>query len=1015
MKSTSLFLALGLVLFLAAAAPLRADPGLDQARADQERAQSLARDMLTNLLDSNLQQLRENLLTTTPLYQDLKTLRDRMNELANEDMADVVDLLTRSLSATGPERTELVGRAQARMRQILVRLLAEREKLRIRRKHAQLMDMISEVLQKQIDTRDQTQILTARDEQAALDVKGSQKTVNDTYASLSSALQEVSTWSGDLGAAAAAAAHMLSDQKVGPQLSAALDNLVALRFPQAVTAQNQVIASLQKVLAELRKLTAPASERAEALALIRQLLQQQQGLRDRIKPIPLTADVVDAFYKEQAGIQQKIQKLYALVPDSSRTTPLMTRADAAAGAAGQAIFNTDKPTTLDQQDRVIGALAQLEKEIQQQIAQDNKPKSADELAHEAHQLAQAREQVAQALDKEVQAQRTAPRETAQAAKLMTQARATLAQAAKTADIPATVRARIATAAQDAAHAAEHLQAGSQAKPEVKQAQDSARLALGETNDAQAKDNRDAMAVRLGELNRAAEALSRAAAAARMAAGNVQKGPKGTQPAKGLLQQADDVARHIDQGVKEAVPATNAPLAQAIAAGDKAQAQMPQAAQPRGVEARQAAASHSQAMARNLDQAAQAIRQAMVDTAKKLDSTATAEMAQVDQLKNQVDQARQQNDSGKATPPALQQLADQATPQAPDVGAAVRDAAQAAHNPPVTQPAASNPPGHPIEPPAGQNQPTGANAVNQELSRAQTLAEVRHDNLEGYKRLAQEMAAAAQAQMQASDQIAQGRQDLAKQDNQSPQNQAQQQAQDQQKPNPAAQQLAQAMNDFAEAATTLGESVQKATGQSEIANQPIRQGVEAANAIPTPPPQGQEQPQGQGEDQQQAQGQPQQPQGQEQAQGRDQQQQGQGRQQAQGQQGRSPQSGAGMKPEDALGTAMAMAGPQAAQAAMKAMGQGQQPGQAGQQPGQQANQGKGGDQVSTGLVRGQTSRQVNAGGQRGGDTAVTDAQPAPQVWSTQFPPAVRQAMRATEKQTPPPGYEERLRQYFESGN
>ena len=133
---------------------------IDRYKVNQQRARDLTTDLLSILVDRQMQQLEDNRLTDLPLYEDLKTMRERMGQLAKSKMPDVIELLVKADIAKPSERQELMAEVHSRMRGILRDLLRERERLRLRRQQAELIERIGEIVIQQKATLDNT--LTCR-------------------------------------------------------------------------------------------------------------------------------------------------------------------------------------------------------------------------------------------------------------------------------------------------------------------------------------------------------------------------------------------------------------------------------------------------------------------------------------------------------------------------------------------------------------------------------------------------------------------------------------------------------------------------------------------------------------------------------------------------------------------------------------------------------------------------------------------------------------------------------------
>ena len=161
------------------AAPSLADRlQIDRYKVNQQRARDLTADLLSILVDRQIQQLEDNRLTDLPLYDDLKSMRGRMGELAAQKMPDVIQLLVNADIAKPSERQEIMTQVHGRMRDILRDLLRERERLRLRRQQAELIERIGEIVLQQQATLDNTLTLSTAQEQLVLSTIDSQKNVS---------------------------------------------------------------------------------------------------------------------------------------------------------------------------------------------------------------------------------------------------------------------------------------------------------------------------------------------------------------------------------------------------------------------------------------------------------------------------------------------------------------------------------------------------------------------------------------------------------------------------------------------------------------------------------------------------------------------------------------------------------------------------------------------------------------------------------------------------------------------
>jgi hypothetical protein len=87
-----------LLLVLAAEAPRLFAQQVDsemlrRKQETQQRARDAARELVSSILDIQLEQLEENGLNTLPLYRDIKQMRINIDGLIEAEMAEVVGLL----------------------------------------------------------------------------------------------------------------------------------------------------------------------------------------------------------------------------------------------------------------------------------------------------------------------------------------------------------------------------------------------------------------------------------------------------------------------------------------------------------------------------------------------------------------------------------------------------------------------------------------------------------------------------------------------------------------------------------------------------------------------------------------------------------------------------------------------------------------------------------------------------------------------------------------------------------
>ena len=149
MKSARFWFPAGLILASvassASAQPLPAEAVVQQKQI-QESVRNLARDLIKDVLDLQLQQLKENGLQKHEWYVEIAKMRKDIDKLVDREMADVIQLLAEleMKKAADPKQFAV---ARAKSREVLVSLYVQRQsllrRLRIARIAAEVRQLIA--------------------------------------------------------------------------------------------------------------------------------------------------------------------------------------------------------------------------------------------------------------------------------------------------------------------------------------------------------------------------------------------------------------------------------------------------------------------------------------------------------------------------------------------------------------------------------------------------------------------------------------------------------------------------------------------------------------------------------------------------------------------------------------------------------------------------------------------------------------------------------------------------------
>lgn len=655
----SLFpLALLLALTLSPASAVDTD-ALRRKQDAQERARDMARQLLTGVLDIQLQQLEENGLKQLPLYRDISLMRKNIGALVEKEMEQAVELLIKAQRGTEAERDEEFRQARQMIRQIVTRLATERQNLMRRLKSAEVAAQVQRLIDAQSKvwqtTRTIPDQLPSRQEGLALGAIEDQGDVKQLFLQLVETLADVSQWGGPLGTGATEGLQILQAAGVGKELDAAGTQLGALSYPGAATSQQRVIKGLRLLLEKLNDTQSQLSaDRHSSVALARELIDKQEKLRDKTKQADLTQPEAEKLVEEQAAIRKELNNLSQALGALPTAETLLEQAKAAAYEATGRLFDARQDEAVAEQQKVLANLAGLAEQLAQVADVAHSDKSSAEAARQVRDLEQARADIERIRQEQLQVDRTAMENAAAAAPQEQKVSQDLAKVDDNRSLPKAVATRLASAEQAAAVAAKALARGPAAATDqmqrdiLEQADRAVERAAAEISAALDDARRTAKGVEIGELARAAEALERAAAAERDVVRGIRatadKSGLDTAQAKQISQRQAEVeglARAVAQAVEpnagEAALAANA-AAQAAAESRK---QLDQVAAKPGADSKPAAQSAAQSAASSAEKLAQAaakLREQIGKSADALVVESTQQLGKVSPVREAVDQA-----------------------------------------------------------------------------------------------------------------------------------------------------------------------------------------------------------------------------------------------------------------------------------------------------------------------------------------------------------------------------------------
>ncbi|GAB4129854.1 MAG: hypothetical protein Kow0040_06550 [Thermogutta sp.] len=337
----------------------------DMARkrlTQQQQVRESAKRLVSEQLDLQMLQLRENGLDKLPLYAELAEMRANLDALVETHMQEVVAILDRLQADDSVDERELLGLAREKSREILVRLLMERQRLLRRLKMAELESQVQRLIERQTTVRDGTAALPGLTESArpvaAVNCREDQRDVAALYVQMTALLEDVAGWGAEIGREAADGLALLRQRQSEAELAAAVQSLADANWSAAVGHQNRAIQTFEELLERLRRASGllERNEPAQRNAVLEKLAARQEELRRRTEAQAADPENADRLVEEQLGIQKELEKTAAKLPDAVRTP--LDRAVAAAAQAAEQLFQANAAEAMQHQDQVLANIAE---------------------------------------------------------------------------------------------------------------------------------------------------------------------------------------------------------------------------------------------------------------------------------------------------------------------------------------------------------------------------------------------------------------------------------------------------------------------------------------------------------------------------------------------------------------------------------------------------------------------------------------------------------------------------------
>ena len=266
--------------------------GLRRKQQAQEKARLLATELVANVLDIQITQLEENGLTKLPIFADIKSMRGNVDGMVDRDMQAIIEALVKLQDGKPAERTKKFNEVRGQVREVVVKLMAERQKLFRRMQIQKIALQVQQLINMQTKTHKVTIKIPEKprteQETLALNTIEDQSDVRQLYFVLVDTLTDVSTWGGTAGAGASDGLRILKVAQVADELTKAGESLGKADYAVAGESQIKVIKGLKLLLEKLEETQGLInSDREAAMKLVNELMKKQEKLREETKKADL--------------------------------------------------------------------------------------------------------------------------------------------------------------------------------------------------------------------------------------------------------------------------------------------------------------------------------------------------------------------------------------------------------------------------------------------------------------------------------------------------------------------------------------------------------------------------------------------------------------------------------------------------------------------------------------------------------------------------------------------------------
>jgi hypothetical protein len=426
------------------------------------QARDLATELVASIFDVQLRHLAENGLSEQPLYDEIRSSRDRIAQLASSEMEQLTVLLKKLQASPQDGRNELLADARVTARRIAVAMMAERQRLRGRLRSSRTLDLLRQMIALEQQAIVVTEGIPSRPVseqlQSAEQLVQSHLDLAVLFDQLVLMLRQAEETVGLERISAVAALSHLTTAQTSVRILEATDFVKAGSYAEALLAEQSILGALIESLRLMQQSDKLEEEaRRRALEAIAKTVKEQQELRRQTAATDLLeAKDRDAFSASQRAIAEQLEQLREQLSQLAQVGEQMLAATDAAQQAVKHLGEGQKEQAVERQDTVVNMLEDIAQHLS---AEELDP---DALADRAAQLQELSTSLNDLVEKQAEASELAAADPASAAEIEAAIADALAEADDASQLSDGVETRLDEAQEAVAKAEQALEDGSPA-------------------------------------------------------------------------------------------------------------------------------------------------------------------------------------------------------------------------------------------------------------------------------------------------------------------------------------------------------------------------------------------------------------------------------------------------------------------------------------------------------------------------------------------------------------------------